>query len=341
MTAGRRVLHRPQASIIALAMMCGAALGGLSLPAAGFAQAQSDTQGLVNRLDRLERDLSTMQRMVARGEPPAMGAASQVIASPALRDGAGAGGGDDLLAKMQVRISQLETQIRALTGQVEESNYRSRVLAERLDKMQADADFRFRDIEQRLTGGGPLAQNPPAANAPEALVPQKTQPGVMGTMSEADLKKFSQAPVQIPPTQNPQTQAGSDQMAASPKEAYEAAFALLQKQDFAAAEAAFKGFLAKWPKDALASNAHFWLGETHYVRQDYPLAARSFAESYKSFPKGNKAPDSLLKLGMTFAQLGQNNEACVSFGRLNTEFPAAPDLIKRRLVAEKQKAGCK
>ena len=55
----------------------------------------------------------------------------------------------------------------------------------------------------------------------------------------------------------------------------------------------------------LAGNAQYWLGETHYVRRDYKAAATAFLNGYTTFENSPKAPDSLLKLGMTLVVMGE------------------------------------
>ena len=46
--------------------------------------------------------------------------------------------------------------------------------------------------------------------------------------------------------------------------------------------------------------------------QGYQNAAFAFAEGYQ-YPKNGKAPDSLLKLGMSLSRMGKRKEACTAF----------------------------
>ena len=43
---------------------------------------------------------------------------------------------------------------------------------------------------------------------------------------------------------------------------------MLQKQDFAEAETALRAFIDTHPKDRLAGNAHYWLGEYNSLALD-------------------------------------------------------------------------
>ena len=112
------------------------------------------------------------------------------------------------------------------------------------------------------------------------------------------------------------------------------------QQDYVNAETAFSGFLGKFPKDKLAGNAQYWLGESHYVRGQYREAADSFLKGYSNYQRGPKAPDSLLKLAMSLARLGQKEQSCSAFTQLDSAFPQASAQLKKRSAAERQRAGC-
>ncbi len=114
--------------------------------------------------------------------------------------------------------------------------------------------------------------------------------------------------------------------------------ALLQLQ-YANAEGGFKEFIAKYPDHNLAGSAEFKLGETYWAEQNYSSAAQSYMDSFKKYPKGRRAPDSLLKLGLSLARLGQRDQACATIGSVDTEYPNAVD-VKKRAQAEFKRAGC-
>jgi tol-pal system protein YbgF len=121
---------------------------------------------------------------------------------------------------------------------------------------------------------------------------------------------------------------------------YNAAFGLLKQADYPAAEEALKTFVAQHPKDPLAGSAQYWLGETYYTRGRYAEAASAFAEGYKNYPKGTKAADDLLKLGMSLARANQKQSACVAFAQLDHDFPNPGSSIKEHSLAEKKRLGC-
>ncbi len=128
---------------------------------------------------------------------------------------------------------------------------------------------------------------------------------------------------------------------ANADEQYQYAFDLLRQTKYADAEKALSTFVDEYPDHPLAGNASYWLGETYYVRKDYDNAALTFAETFKKYPQSGKAPDSLLKLGMSLAALGETADACKALHELSARYPKAPDATKQRAAKEQAKNGCK
>jgi tol-pal system protein YbgF len=129
-------------------------------------------------------------------------------------------------------------------------------------------------------------------------------------------------------------------LAGSASEQYNSAFGLLKQADYLAAEEALKSFIGQHPDDPLAGSAQYWLGETYYTRGRYAEAASAFAEGYKRYPKGAKAADDLLKLGMSLARDNRKHDSCLAFVQLDHDFPNPGSAIKERSAAEKKRLGC-
>ena len=126
----------------------------------------------------------------------------------------------------------------------------------------------------------------------------------------------------------------------TPKEQYDAAYALLRKGDHVGAEKAFLAFIEAHSKHDLAGNANYWLGETYYARGQFEQAAPIFAEGFTTYKDNIKGPDNLLKLGLTMDKLGKKDEACMAFTSIDEEFPKAEQSIKDRAKEEAQKLAC-
>jgi tol-pal system protein YbgF len=120
---------------------------------------------------------------------------------------------------------------------------------------------------------------------------------------------------------------------------YEHSYESLLRRQFGDAEGGFRSFLGRYREHSLAGNAQYWLGETYYVQGDYRQAAQSFLSGYQEFPKSRKAPDSLLKLGLSLNRLGQTQQACAALLAVSDKFPKAAE-AKKRAAKEAQRAGC-
>lgn len=306
--------------------------GMVCLTAAGaHAQSNNDLRPLLDRLDRLERDMNLLQRQVYRGSAP--NGAPMAVSPPDSQSA----------VNYEVRISQLEDQMRTLTGQIEEINYNIDQLKRRVDTLASDTDQRLIAIEH----GAPAATPPPpgapppagpGGPPPRAIAPPKgagANPGEPASQSGV----LGQLPAGGGQTAAAPADAGT-LPSGTPQEQYNYAFGLLRQANYPAAEQALRSFIQRYPNDPLAGNAQYWLGETYFVRKDYNNAAAVFAEGYQKYPKGGKAADNLLKLGMSLGQLGQKADACRAFARLDRDFPSAPAPIKDRATQEKKQLGC-
>ena len=319
----------------------------LSVPAA----AQSnDTKAVRDALERISQDLADLQRYVYRGEGPA---APSPISTKQIEAGIEQRRAADTL----VRVTALEGELRGMTGAIEEIRHRVDTVGRRLDKLVEDVDFRLAALERSLSEvtamatqqmaniepeAGSTAPGTPAVGTAGQEVEPSSEPGVLGTIPVGKLPQDGevvQTAAVTPLEPKPMLPDGT------PNERYKFALGLLREgllrpQDLLRAEQAFEEFLTAHADNELADNARYWLGESFYVRGNYNQAAAVFVDSYQASPAGAKAPDNLLKLGMSLSRLSRGDEACATFQELNDKFPNMSDSIKARTEKEWQKAGC-
>lgn len=235
--------------------------------------------------------------------------------------------------------------MRGLTGQVEEMANNLDQLKRRLDTLASDIDQRLSTLEHggASATAAPVAVVPPrGVSAAPAVVPPR---GAGANPAEPASRSGTLGQLPAAGAQTAAAGAASDVAAGtlpsgSPQEQYDYAFGLLRQANYPGAEQALRSFIQRYPNDALAGNAQYWLGETYFVRKDYTNAASAFADGYQKYPKGGKATDSLLKLGMSLAQLGQKADACRAFARLDRDFPSAAPTVKERANEQKKQLGC-
>lgn len=244
------------------------------------------------------------------------------------------------MAQMQNRISQLETEIRTLTGQVEE-------LAWQLNQMKAQSSSSgavMMDTPVSRTMGVP-----PAGGGSGMYVGGYDGSGMEASVPAQQMGGYAPQPQRVndPNAPAPMNDSSVGQLGTISNSgdaatiAYENAFAMLRAQDYSGAQGAFDIFIKQYPDHSLVPNAMYWLGETYYVQNNFDQAVRVFAESYQKYPKGSKAPDNLLKLGMSLAGQGKTKEACIALMQLKKEYPAGATPVLARGDQEIQKLGCK
>ena len=211
------------------------------------------------------------------------------------------------LADVVARIAELEDEVRRLRGRVEELEFRQRSAGQ--------------SASTRITVGRAADDVPPPGRSSGLAAPSPAAPGT---------------PEDVPPTEVARADPN-----APPREQYETALGLLQRGEWTAAESAFDTFLQRFPDDQLAANAAYWLGETYYIRQDYADAAAIFARNYRSYgPEAAKAPDNLLKLGMSLSSLGDRERACQTFAELQKRHADAAVPVRQAVARESAAAGC-
>ena len=240
----------------------------------------------------------------------------------------------------ETRLSAAENDLRALNGRVEQIEFALRRLEQTLQRMQSDTDARLTKMETPqpvVNARPPVSAAPMPAPAPQPQ--QQTSVDPVGTLGSLKMQGGKVTEAVNRPEAPPLPSVPSD-YGLTPQEQYERAFNFLREGDYAEAEGAFKNFIDKNPKEKLLDNAKYWYGETLYVRARYDEAAVAFAEAFQQNPKGVKAPDSLLKMGMALGALNKTQDACVTLNELKTKYPNATTAIKARAEDERAKLKC-
>jgi tol-pal system protein YbgF len=278
---------------------------------------------LGNRLDALE------SQMAGAGTPVASSSNSQ----------------EQLAAQTRTRLNDMEDALRMVRGQLDTLMIQFDKFSQRQENLNKDQEFRFQQLEaqvERLKNGGvSLSEDPQVlGRLTRPVVDVPPAPVLVGQSGEGEdtgegTKLVGEGDMPVPGV-------GADirPVLSDAKKLYERALATLRAGDYGNAEADLAQLLGSFPSHELAGNAQYWLGETHYVRQDYKRAAQAFLAGYTKYAKSPKAPDSLLKLGITLVAIGEQKTGCDAFAELGAKFPDAPQAIVQRAEIEKRRARC-
>jgi tol-pal system protein YbgF len=267
------------------------------------------------------------------------------------------------------RFNSLEAQMRNLTGQIEELTFQLKTVQDQLKRLQEDSDFRFRELEGGTAAakGAPAVNEPPAAQAATRLPPAEQPPAAEALPAQGDValgeppKALGTLTLDAPPSAEPPLDLstlanGNEGGAAAPgtegvavasiaptgdaRADYDQAYKLINAGRYDLAEAAFRQFLTTYPKDELAPDAQYWLGESLYNHGDYASAAEEFKNGYTKYPKAKRAPDTLLKLGLSLAGLGFRDDACKMYAAALSKYPQMSNGLRQRVKTEQASAAC-
>lgn len=274
---------------------------------ASFSQRNRDDRmdALNARLDWLEQSLIELQS--AETNYGDNGTPMNMMGS----DGAD---GDTAISRVLTRLDDLEGQIRSLTNQLEQATFRIEQANREIASLTKDSEFRLRALEQG--GGAGMSDTggmPPVRSAP---MPQSTP------------EEQSLGTIPIDPD------SGNYQ------EDYDGALSHLRRGEHENAERALRLFLDNHGDSDLAGNAQYWLGESYYVREMWRPAAQSFLICVQKYKSGLKAPDCMLKLGMSLAAMGEKDKACKTLSEITKRFPDASQTIQQRARSERQRNNC-
>ncbi|WP_275784866.1 tol-pal system protein YbgF [Pararhizobium gei] len=275
------------------------------------------------------------------------------------------------------RVGQLEEQIRSLNGRIEEMSFQLLQMQEQIRKFQEDNEFRFQDLEGGSSGstkksrvetpatddtasaGSLPTDDQTAATDPNAGLGSDTAangnagapPATLGaivfdengnpiaanksaTSLEQTLPGVDQGINQTPETQ--QQTAALD----NPGDLYQSAYGHVLTGDYSQAENEFRDYLEVFPKGEKAADANFWMGEAQYSQGKFNDAAKTFLNAHQNYGKSPKAPEMLLKLGMSLAALDNKDTACATLREVGKRYPKASPAVKAKVTSEQSRLAC-
>ena len=300
--------------------------------------AKADNHNIYEILELLKKDLKTLERAVysESNETNNDFNSSQISE----------GNSEDVLTRHLLKLSEIESQFQALTNNFEEINFKLDKLSSRLSKVQADNQIRFQDLENSISSGNIISSVTKDSNLTEEALPGSSQPQDLGAISYKDntTSETSQQITSIDTTATVVTENFQSEEKILPNEApekqYEFATSFLKVGDYTTAERAFREFVNTNSEHKLAGNAQYWYAETFRIRQLFTDAASAYLEGYQKYPKGEKAPINLLKLGVSMVQIGEKDQGCKMINGVEEQYPEANQSVIQKAKYESKKFEC-
>tara|TARA_B100000963_G_scaffold346619_1_gene352038 strand:+ start:4288 stop:5241 length:954 start_codon:yes stop_codon:yes gene_type:complete len=286
-------------------------------------------EAISDQIQVLTKDLKTLEKAVYQKSDIVSGSSTSMKSSEL---------NEDILTKHLLKLNEIEDQFRELTNKFEEVNFKLDKLSSRVTKIQSDNQLRFSDLENSNEG----TKSKKAKNK----LPGSSQPADFGANPGYSVSNLpnKQETTSVESAQTVITEEPEKRESLlpdkAPKEQYEFAVSFMKIGDYETAEFALKEFIEKNKDHDLAGNAQYWYGETFRIRQLYSDAATAYLDGYQNYPKSKKAPDNLLKLGITMVQLGEKDQGCKMILALKKEYPKASKSVLQKAQYEQKKFKC-
>ncbi len=306
----------------------------------GFShKAFTENHNIYETLELIRKDIKTLEKAVYSGSNQNE---NEVSGSTSFNNSS-----EDVLTRHLLKLSEIESQFQELTNRFEEINFKLDKLSNRLSKVQADNQIRFQDLENLMPlDDGVKKVTKKNTNDTKKSLPGSSEPQDLGSISykDSETKDTEQQIQSIETTASIVTETFQAEEKIlpndAPKKQYEFATSFLKVGDYPTAERAFREFVLSNPDHELAGNAQYWYAETFRIRQLYTDAATAYLEGYQKYPKGEKAPINLLKLGVSMVQIGEKDQGCKMINGVEKQYPKANQSVIQKAKYESQKFEC-
>ena len=302
-----------------------------------FSYSYADSHNIYEIIEKIQNDIKTLEKAVYSGTIELDYNSITNVTNNS----------EDVLTRHLLKLSEIENQFQELTNKFEEINFKLDKLSNRMSKTQADNQVRFQDLETGKFSDFTDKKITNKIDSNEKVLPGSSEPQDLGSISYKDnsTNDTSQKIQSIDTTATIVTETFQSEEKILPKEPpeqqYEFATSFLKVGDYSMAERAFREFVTSNPEHELAGNAQYWYAETFRIRQLYTDAASAYLEGYQKYPKGEKAPINLLKLGVSMVQIGEKDQGCKMINGVEKQYPKANQSVIQKAKYESQKFECK
>lgn len=204
-------------------------------------------------------------------------------------------------------LESLKTEVSSLRGEIEVQTHTIEQLKQKQRELYTDVDNRLQRVEKKgSTDPGTLTTS---ESTEITSTVENTEPTNEVTPEGSTIADSANS--DVAETSDP----------AKAEAAYQKAFKLLKDSRYDQALVAFKSFLNDYPTNSFSDNAQYWLGETNYVMQKYELAINEYQALLNTYPNSKKVSHALLKIGYSYAELGNKSDAKKTLEEVKAQYP--------------------
>ena len=228
------------------------------------------------------------------------------------------------LLEMLESVESLKTEINTLRGEIE-------VQGHTIDQLKQKQRDLYTDLDRRLELSGSNNTSDSPSNDLQVLDTNANQE----IINENDTASEQSLVIETTSDIGQNGEVNSEEKLIDPQEAekyYRSAFKLLKESQYDQALLAFKSFLKDYPDSAFSNNAQYWIGEANYVMQNYEIAINEYQALLNTYPNSQKISHALLKIGYSYAELGNIADAKKILKEVIRQYP---DTTVSRLANER------
>lgn len=223
---------------------------------------------------------------------------------------------NDIVLNLYFQLETLQQELQTLRGIVEEQSYQIR-------RMETQSRDRYLDIDSRLSG---LSNSPGSgSDAPVSVRGMVTGPGqtpLTSRAGEATTGRGNDFVNEAGVNGAGAIAADSLPMPQNEQELYRTALNLLvEDSNYEDSVSMFQQYIDVYPNGRYAANAYYWQGEALILMDRYDQARAVFNMVIKNHPGHAKAPGAMMKLVVTYIQVGDSRQAKQVLQDLRTQYP--------------------
>ena len=293
-------------------IVCSLAVGAvLSFGLCGASQAEKKSDDPTEaRFQKLEKQVHELRSIITQARDTGQAVTVRLTTDP-----------DPTLDALQSRLDDLEQAARTRNDQIDTLTHS----LEAARKDAADARGQVKALEERLARDE--ARSKAQDDATSAPANDYNAPPPAGPPHEPT--RYVAPPAQA-----------AAPAASDADEAFKRARQLLLEGQYVAAGNAFQGFVDSYGDTANGPEAHYWLGETLYIRGLYADAATAYIDSIRGWPQTRWAPDAVVKLARSLTALNKAPDACRTLTEFDRRYPAATAPAKAKAADARLAAKC-
>ena len=233
---------------------------------------------------------------------------------------------NDALSLLLEQNRQLQAEVQALRGMVEEQGFELRILQRNSLSRYTDTDDRLRNLETatssqsvvsvaperpQVSGGG-ISTSGPADQGVAAEASPVLSTGSETSMVESAAEASAQRPA---------SRATLQPAVLSEQQLYQMAYDSVINSNFERSIAEFDQYLSIYPKGRFVTNAFYWKGQAFLYLNRYAEARDSYEVILNEYDNSAKLPDAMYGLGLAYQGLGNIPQARQLLNDIKRRFP--------------------